>query len=142
MADTARKQAIDDRQEILLDRINLANAELDGLNHEYEDILQAEEDECNKLASEEAMLAAEAMLEEDPDLVKLVNVDRNTWISLTKDPSTLIYFDHPDGMYSYCVSPLGQLTHIALGSMVYTYPGLDLDAPVFPPATPGQFRTT
>lgn len=122
MAD--RKKEIEQRREALNDRINLAHAERVSLGIEYDEILDAEE------------------LHDEEGLVKLSDVPNKTWISLTKDPTTLIYFDHPDGMYSYCVSPLGQLTHINLGSRVYVHEELDLEAPVFPALTPGQFRTT
>jgi len=131
-----RKQEIDDRQETLIDRINLANAEQARLNCEYEGLLEAEE------VAIKARVAKEAQLHDNESLVKLRDVPNKTWISLTRDPTTLIYFDHPDGAYSYCVSPMGQLTHINLFSRVYVHEKLDLEAPEFPASTPGQYRTS
>jgi hypothetical protein len=123
-----RKAFIDERRGELRDQISLAQAETANLAEQWEEIIDEEHDELTA--------------EQDPDLVKLMDVSNGTWISFTKDAATLIYFDHPDGMYSYCLNINGVVAHVSLGSMVYEYPGLDLDSPPRPDPTPGQFRTS
>ena len=61
--------------------------------------------------------------------VKLYEVDRETWISLSKDVQSLIFFDHIDGMYSYCVNQGGDLVHLSASTPVYVHPDLKLDSP-------------
>lgn len=52
---------------------------------------------------------------------KLYNVPRSTWIVLSEDAKVtdMIYFDHIDGMYSYCLCPNGDLVHISANTEVY-----------------------
>jgi hypothetical protein len=42
--------------------------------------------------------------------VKLYNVPRETWILVG---SERIFFDHIDGMYSYCLTVAGKVCHLA-----------------------------
>jgi hypothetical protein len=118
----SRKAIIEARREELSDQIKANSIEFHQLANEYDEILDDEE--------------------KNEGLTKLYDVPRGTWISLTKDASTLLFFDHLDGAYSYCLTPEGRLTHIGCGSEVYTYPALDLECPPRPDPTPGEFRTT
>jgi hypothetical protein len=60
---------------------------------------------------------------------KLYEVPRETWVSMTKDVNTLFYFDHIDGMYSYCVNKEGDIIHIGASTPVFIHPELQLDSP-------------
>lgn len=62
-------------------------------------------------------------------MVKLYNVPRNTWISIDRDAQTLTFFDHIDGMYSYCLTPKNEVCHIGANTLVWTYPDLGLYRP-------------
>jgi hypothetical protein len=121
MDNDSRKANIEARREELSDQIKANSIEFHQLADEYDAILDAEKDE---------------------ELFKLFNVPRGTWISLTKDASTLLFFDHLDGAYSYCLTPEGRLTHIGAASEVFTYPELDLECPPRPDPKPGEFRTS
>lgn len=62
-------------------------------------------------------------------MVSLFNVPRYTWVSLSKDPKTLFFFDHIDGMYSYCLTVDNKVCHVGASTLVWTYPKLDLYRP-------------
>jgi hypothetical protein len=61
--------------------------------------------------------------------VKLYEVPRETWVSMTKDMDTLFFFDHIDGMYSYCVNKDGVVIHVGASTMVFMHPDLDRASP-------------
>ena len=55
--------------------------------------------------------------------MKLYEVPRNTWIKVKEENSTppgaynigyntILFFDHIDGMYSYCTDPDGNIVHL------------------------------
>jgi len=51
----------------------------------------------------------------------LYNVPLGTWILVggtPDEPPTRIYFDHPDGMYSYCKTEQGIIMHIGMAQRV------------------------
>jgi hypothetical protein len=118
-----RKVTNEARRTYLGDRINVDSAELNRLVADYEDILDEEGEE----AKEEGF-------------VPLYDVSRGTWVSTTRDPLSLFFFDHIDGAYSYCLSLDGKLIHYGASTLVQVH-DLALDSPARPAPTPGQFRT-
>ena len=48
--------------------------------------------------------------------MKLYEVPRKTWVRLVN--GDLIFFDHIDGMYSYCKTQDGQVCHISASTEV------------------------
>jgi hypothetical protein len=122
-----RKTEIEIRKQELGDEINVRDAELDRLCAEYEEILDAEEEE-----------------ESLKDRVALYDVPRETWVSLDRSSKSLFFFDHIDGMYSFCLTPMGDLIHVGATTMVRVH-DLDLDTPERPDVTPvshAEARTT
>jgi hypothetical protein len=61
--------------------------------------------------------------------VKLYEVPRETWVSMTKDKDTLFFFDHIDGMYSYCVNRAGDVIHVGASTMVFMHHDIKLASP-------------
>ena len=86
-------------------------AELDTLGAEYEAILLAED----------AELKAQGF-------TYLYDVPRETWVSISRNPLTLFWFDHIDGMYSYCLTIDGKVQHVHASTFVLTHM-LNLDKP-------------
>ncbi len=120
----ARKAEIETRRTELNDESILHNDKLTDLCDEYEEILVAEEDALRKAG-----------------YVKLYEVPRETWVSTSRNPESLFFFDHIDGMYSYCLSISGEVCHVSAGQFVLMHT-LDLESPPRPAATPGEFRTS
>lgn len=54
-------------------------------------------------------------------MVKLHTVPRDTWISLNHNAESLYFFDHIDGMHSYCLSLNGLVAHIAASTLVWVH---------------------
>jgi hypothetical protein len=120
----ARREANEARREELNDTMNLAQAEISRLAEEHAAIQHADDEE----------LKAEGY-------VKLYDVPRQTWVSTNRNPLSLFFFDHIDGMYSYCLSLDGKLMHYGASTPVLVH-DLTLDSPEAPAPTPGQYRTS
>jgi hypothetical protein len=110
----ARKGVNEARRVELNDTVNLAQAEISRLAEEHAAIQDEEDDERK----------AEGY-------IKLYDVPRETWVSLSRDPKTLFFFDHIDGMYSYCLCIDGTLQHIGASTHVLVH-DLALDSPTRP----------
>jgi cell division protein ZapA (FtsZ GTPase activity inhibitor) len=108
---------------------------------EYRDELQTK---VANLGSDELSIQADKMcavtalenvydeldsMEEGEGKVKLYEVPRETWCSMTQDANTLFFFDHIDGMYSYCVNKEGDIVHLGASTYVFMHPDLQLPSP-------------
>jgi hypothetical protein len=52
---------------------------------------------------------------------KLYDVERQQVVSLVEEPTIPFFFDHIDGMYSYCLDLAGNLMHPSAWSDVFVW---------------------
>jgi hypothetical protein len=126
-----RKAAIEERRIKLNDKMVEVQDEISETADAYGAILDEERAEERE---EEERRKREGF-------VKLWEVPNKTWVSLSRHPETLFFFDHVDGAYSYCLTICGKLQHIGASTFVLVH-DLILDTPEGPAPTPGQYRTS
>jgi hypothetical protein len=60
--------------------------------------------------------------ERTDEAVKLYEVPRNSVVSPVSNPSDLVYFDHLDGAYSYCIDLIQRdVVHLAAWADVHVW---------------------
>lgn len=49
---------------------------------------------------------------------KLYQVPNKSFVKLDDTPEVVLFFDHPDGMYSYCKDLAGNVVNLVMGAKV------------------------